>query len=149
MTLRDIKRKKVLDARKALDAATDEWLEFCRVNPEVTDARRAAVGMIQREVADHYKLPISCMSAKSRTDELVLPRQVAMSISRGVAKRTFQEIGKEFGGRDHGTVIFACESIENRVQTDPRFKAEYLSLRKRCETIVDNLDTPLFAVNGQ
>ena len=73
---------------------------------------------IQKRVADYYQLRTSDMVSKRRPANIAFPRQIAMYLSRILTKHSLQEIGENFGGRDHGTVIHACRSVENMMEQD-------------------------------
>ena len=75
--------------------------------------------LIQRTVADYFNLSSQELKSKKRTRVVVFPRQVAMSIAREVTEYSTTEIGLEFGGRDHTTVMHACQRIDARMRTDP------------------------------
>lgn len=100
---------------------------------------------IQQCVADHYSQHIQVMSVKSRVQTIVMPRMVAMAICRKITKHSHKEIAACFGGRDHGAVVNAVQTIERRIATEKPFSAEYLSLTKKCANRLENVDTPLFA----
>ncbi len=70
------------------------------------------IDTIQKRVADHYELRHSDMLSKRRPNNIAIPRQIAMYLCRILTKHSLQEIGESFGGRDHGTVIHACKSVE-------------------------------------
>lgn len=72
---------------------------------------------------------MSDMVSRRRPNNLVLPRQIAMYLSRTLTGQSLQEIGEAFGGRDHGTIIHACRAVENMMQQDhvTRHSIEYLS----------------------
>jgi chromosomal replication initiator protein len=70
------------------------------------------IDTIQKRVADHYELRHSDMLSKRRPNNIAIPRQIAMYLCRILTKHSLQEIGENFGGRDHGTVIHACKSVE-------------------------------------
>lgn len=74
--------------------------------------------MIQKRVADHYQIRHSDMTSKRRPANIALPRQIAMYLARQLTKHSLQEIGDAFGGRDHGTVIHACKTVENMMEQD-------------------------------
>jgi len=59
------------------------------------------------------------LKSKKRTKTLVVPRQIAMFLSRELLKMSFPEIGRLFGGKDHSTVIYACNLIEKHKVEDP------------------------------
>jgi chromosomal replication initiator protein len=73
---------------------------------------------IQKRVADHYQIRHSDMSSKRRPANIAMPRQIAMYLARQLTKHSLQEIGDAFGGRDHGTVIHACKTVENMMDQD-------------------------------
>jgi chromosomal replication initiator protein len=75
--------------------------------------------LIQRIVADYFGLSHNDLKGKKRTKAIAYPRQVAMFISREMTEYSTTEVGLEFGGRDHTTVMHACQRIENRMRTDP------------------------------
>jgi chromosomal replication initiator protein len=77
------------------------------------------VDLIQRTVADYFNLSTQELKSKKRTRIVAFPRQVAMFITREVTEYSTTEIGLEFGGRDHTTVMHACQRIEDRMRTDP------------------------------
>jgi chromosomal replication initiator protein len=73
---------------------------------------------IQKRVADHFQIRQSDMTSKRRPANIALPRQIAMYLARQLTKHSLQEIGDAFGGRDHGTVIHACKTVENMMEQD-------------------------------
>ncbi len=83
---------------------------------------------IQKRVADHYQIRHSDMTSKRRPNNIAIPRQIAMYLSRVLTKHSLQEIGDAFGGRDHGTVIHACKAVDNMMEQDSsaRSSVEYL-----------------------
>jgi chromosomal replication initiator protein len=58
------------------------------------------------------------MTSKRRPNNIAIPRQIAMFLSRILTKHSLQEIGDAFGGRDHGTVIHACKAVDNMMAQD-------------------------------
>jgi len=82
------------------------------------------VDSIIRMVADNYKLSLSDLKGKKRSKNVAFARQVAMFVIREVTEYSTTEIGVEFGGRDHTTVMHSCQKIEQMVKFDPSFDAE-------------------------
>ncbi|MGJ3243446.1 MAG: chromosomal replication initiator protein DnaA [Opitutales bacterium] len=84
---------------------------------------------IQKKVADYYKLQLADMVSKRRPAKIAFPRQIAMHLSRMLTNHSLQEIGRGFGGRDHGTVIHACKTVENIMEQDAdvRRAVDYLT----------------------
>lgn len=91
---------------------------------EVGDEKRIyiSVELIQRVVAECFGISSNEMRIKKRTKRIAFPRQVAMYLSRELTKMSLVEIGGFFGGRDHTTVIYACEKVEGDIKKDPRIK---------------------------
>ena len=73
---------------------------------------------IQRAVADYFSLTPADLKGKKRTKAIAFPRQVAMYVSRSLTNCSTTEVGLEFGGRDHTTVMHACQRITERIKTD-------------------------------
>ena len=73
---------------------------------------------IQRVVADYFSLTPADLKGKKRTKTISFPRQVAMYVSRSLTDCSTTEVGLEFGGRDHTTVMHACQRINERLGTD-------------------------------
>lgn len=80
------------------------------------------VELIQRVVAEYFGINNNEMRIKKRTKRIVFPRQIAMYLSRELTKLSLVEIGGLFGGRDHTTVIHACEKVEGDIKKDYRVK---------------------------
>ncbi len=77
---------------------------------------------IQKKACDYYKIERNLMKAKKKTAEVVLTRQVAMYLSRSLTDSSLKSIGEAFGGRDHSTVIHACDIISKRMANDAAFR---------------------------
>jgi chromosomal replication initiator protein len=82
------------------------------------DLARIDVSDIQRLVARHFNVTEESLRGKRRTDTIAFPRQVGMYIARAVTDLSLAEIGAKFGGRDHTTVLHACNKIEGLIGTD-------------------------------
>ncbi len=80
--------------------------------------KQITIDLIQRKVAEHFQLRALDLKMKKRTKSVVLPRQVAMFLSRELTDRSLPEIGDYFGGRDHSTVIHACRRVTDRIAAD-------------------------------
>lgn len=78
---------------------------------------------IQQIVAEQHNLTIKDLKAKKRTAQFALPRQIAMYLARTMTDISTTEIGDSFGGRDHTTVMHACNKIKEKLESDPYFTA--------------------------
>ena len=76
------------------------------------------IDFIQRAVADYFNLTTNELKSKKRTNAIAFPRQVAMYIARQITELSTTEVGLEFGGRDHTTVMYACQKIDNKMKSD-------------------------------
>jgi len=86
---------------------------------------------ILKNVADFYSISMADLVKRSRKKEVVRPRQIAMYLLREEAKLSFPEIGQKLGGRDHSTVIHACEKIKREEAGDEIIKQELVLIRER------------------
>lgn len=77
---------------------------------------------IQKTTADHFDIELIMMKAKKKTSHIALARQVAMYLARSLTDSSLKVIGGEFGGRDHSTVIHACDMISKKMAIEPTFR---------------------------
>jgi chromosomal replication initiator protein len=80
------------------------------------------VETIQAAVARHYQLKIHDLKGASRARSVARPRQIAIYLTRKYTELGLKEIGAHFGGRDHSTVLHACETIETGLEADPSIR---------------------------
>jgi chromosomal replication initiator protein len=97
-----------------------------------TAPRVVTIPLIQKVVAEHFGLRVEEMRAKRRTKGIAFPRQVAMYLARELTDASLPRIGEEFGGRDHTTVMHACERVKTVLARDPYFAA---TLKKLIDTL--------------
>jgi len=88
----------------------------------VQSKKEVTIQMIQKKTADHFKIDPSMMKAKKKTSHIALARQVAMYLSRSLTNCSLKVIGGEFGGRDHSTVIHACDLVSKKMQAEASFR---------------------------
>lgn len=86
---------------------------------------------IQKAVADHYNITIDDLKGKKRSNKVAHPRQLAMYLCRVETDETFPRIGLEFGGRDHSTVIFACDKIEKEILTNTELERHIKEIKAK------------------
>lgn len=85
---------------------------------------------IQRTVCEFYGLPEDLLRAKTRKQEVVTARQVAMFLAKQLTNSSLKTVGLHFGGRDHSTVIHACQAVEDRINTDIVFRQNVEQLQR-------------------
>jgi chromosomal replication initiator protein len=93
--------------------------------------RKVTIETILRTVADHYGVKASEITGKRRHKSISLPRQVCMYLARRLTDYSLVEIGGQFGGRDHTTVLYANEKIARLLQTNQRLKEDLDVIMRR------------------
>jgi len=81
-----------------------------------------SVDMVQKEVAAYYRVSLADLKTKKRNKNVVLPRQVAMYLTRKLTAHSLPEIGAAFGGKDHTTVLHAYKKVENNLMAGGEVK---------------------------
>jgi chromosomal replication initiator protein len=104
----------LVNKRITLDIAQRQLKDFFSNH----DYRNVGIDAIQRVVSDYFGLSPNDLKGKKRSQAIAFPRQVAMYIARDITEFSTTEVGLEFGGRDHTTVMHACTKIEDRIKTD-------------------------------
>jgi chromosomal replication initiator protein len=95
--------------------------------------RRITIDEIQRAVCEYYRIDRSEMSSKRRARAVVRPRQVAMYLAKVMTPRSYPEIGRKFGGRDHSTVIHAVRLVEDLRRMDNDMDNDVRALLRQLE----------------
>ena len=83
-----------------------------------------SIDLIQKKVANAFNISYSDMRSKKRVKNIALPRQIAMYLSRHLTEYSTTEIGNEFGGKDHSTVIHAVSKIRQKYENDDAFRSK-------------------------
>lgn len=84
--------------------------------------REVTINAIQKEASSYFNIDPQMMKAKKKTSNIALARQVAMYLSRSLTGNSLKVIGEAFGGRDHSTVIHACDQISKKMSSDSGFR---------------------------
>ena len=85
---------------------------------------------IQKTVAEYYKVKVADILSKRRSRSIARPRQMAMALAKELTNHSLPEIGDNFGGRDHTTVIHACRKIKELVSEGSEFAEDYKNLMR-------------------
>jgi len=93
--------------------------------------RELSIDYIQKVVCDHFSLPIDVLQAKTRKREIVQARQIAMYFSKTLTKASLASIGSQIGKKDHATVLHACKTVNNLMDTDRGFKTQIDEIDKK------------------
>ena len=113
----------------SLALAEDQLTDILSAN-----RKRITIDEIQRTVCPFYRVDRTEMSSKRRARAVVRPRQVAMYLSKVLTPRSYPEIGRKFGGRDHSTVIHAVRLIEDLRTRDADIDGDVRSLLRKLES---------------
>lgn len=111
-----------IDINLALEA-------FKSIKPKTGNSALTA-DQIKKVVAEYYSLTTSQLVSKSRTNVLTIPRHIAIYLCRSLLNMTFEDVGKEFGNRDHTTIMNACLKIENLYNEDQAYKLAINKIKK-------------------
>ncbi len=87
------------------------------------ESNAITIPMVQRIVADHYKISIDDLKARSNMRQVLIPRQVAMYLCKKLTAKSYPEIARQFGGKHHTTVIHSVEKINELIGTDGEMEA--------------------------
>jgi chromosomal replication initiator protein len=93
------------------------------------DNRELSIVDIQNKVANYFHISINDLKGKKRMKSIVMPRQIAMYLSREMTNNSLPKIGKEFGGKDHTTVIHACDKIAEIIKLDSDLRKEISDIK--------------------
>ena len=94
-------------------------------------AREISIDYIQKVVCDYFDIPIELMKSKTRKREIVQARQLAMYFSKQLTKNSLANIGIHCGNKDHATVLHACKTVNNLIDTDKQFRAFVNDIEKK------------------
>lgn len=86
---------------------------------------------IQKLVCEYFEVPVEMVKSKTRKREIVQARQISMYLAKSLTKTSLKSIGQFFGGRDHSTVIYACQTVEDLIDTDKKFKNYMQDIQKK------------------
>jgi chromosomal replication initiator protein len=93
-----------------------------------SNSQLITIDVVQKCVADYYKLKVSDMFSKKRTRSIARPRQMAMALSKELTNHSLPDIGDAYGGRDHTTVLHACRKIAELRTTDTNITRDFNAL---------------------
>ena len=91
------------------------------------------IEQIQKVVCEYFDIPVDLLRAKTRRQEVVVARQIAMYIAKDMTNSSLKTIGMHFGGRDHSTVIHACQAVEDFLKTENKHKQHIDQIRRTIE----------------
>ncbi len=90
--------------------------------------KRVGIDNIQKTVAEYFKIRMSDLLSSKRTRSITRPRQIAMALAKELTNYSLPEIGNQFGGRDHTTVLHATRKIKELRDSDQKIDEDYKNL---------------------
>ncbi len=115
----------VIDLNFALEAFSDSYLEPVK-------KKELTVSNIKKCVADYYNLSVQQINSKARTANIIVARHIAMYLVRELIQDiSFIQIGNEFGGRDHSTVMKACDKVQKNLEKDMNYRKAIAEIKDK------------------
>ena len=93
--------------------------------------KEISIDYIQKVVCSYYNIGLELLQSRTRKREIVQARQVAMFFSKSMTKSSLATIGTHIGGKDHATVLHACKTVNNLIETDKRFRIQIDEIEKK------------------
>ena len=119
------KKLDIIDLNFALEAFSDSY-------SQPTQKKELTVSNIKKCVADYYNLTVAQINSKSRTSSIIVARHIAMYLVRELIEDiSFIQIGHEFGGRDHSTVMKACHKVQQKLEKDMNYRQAIQDIKKK------------------
>lgn len=116
-----------------IDLAKDVIKKFVKqINKEIS------VEFIQELVAKHFDVPVEKLSGKTRKRNIVVARQLSMFLAKKMTDESLKAIGNMFGGRDHSTVIYSCNTVQDLLDTDLVFKDTVSEIEKKIKLTLND-----------
>ncbi|MFN5704380.1 MAG: chromosomal replication initiator protein DnaA [bacterium] len=94
-------------------------------------SKEISIEYIQKLVCEYFEVPVEMLKSQTRKREIVQARQISMYLAKSHTKSSLKSIGMHFGGRDHSTVIYACQTVEDLIDTDKKFRAYVADIQKK------------------
>ena len=99
-----------------------------------TQVRKITIEAIQRAVAEHFGMRVAELKQKNNSREVVVPRQIAMYLAKQMTEASLPEIGRQFGGKHHTTVMHSIAKIDEQRRTDKGMNAMVNDLMEKLNT---------------
>ena len=110
----------IIEQNPTLEMAKNQLKDILKSN----SAQNVSLEIIQKVIADNYQISISELKGKKRDKKYVFPRQVAIYIARELTEMSYSELGNEFGGKDHSTIMHAYDKIAENIKLDPNMESK-------------------------
>ncbi len=126
--MRKLVCSKMLDEQEiTLETAREVLSDYVRAS----NSAAPTIQKIQKAVAQFYNLKLSDLSSNNRSRQIARPRQIAMYLCKNLTSESFPSIGKEFGGKNHATVIHSVKTVQELMNSDQNILQEVKSLEEK------------------
>ncbi len=110
----------IIEQEPTLEMAKNQLTDILNSN----SAQNVSLEIIQKVIAENYQISISELKSKKRDKKYVFPRQVAIYIARELTEISYSELGNEFGGKDHSTIMHAYDKIAESIKLDSNLESK-------------------------
>lgn len=110
---------------KCVSQITMDFVQETLRDQLASQDKMVSINNIKKTVAQYYNIRVSDIDSQRRTRSLARPRQMAMALAKELTNQSLPEIGKEFGGRDHTTVLHAQRKVAELRDSDPKIDEDY------------------------
>jgi len=97
--------------------------------------KKPEVSLVQKAVAEYFKIKPSELRSKTRKRTVTIPRQIAMYLARTVTNSSYPDLGVQFGGKDHTTILHAVKRIAKQQESDPELRAHIDSIKQNLDQL--------------
>ena len=114
---------------------TEDLVNESLKNLNLSSKPKVTINVIQKKVAKYFNIDIEDLKGKKRSKEIVIPRQIAMFLARELTNASLPKIGKSFGGKDHTTVLHACDKISKQIDINYQINEDIKKLKEEIANI--------------
>jgi chromosomal replication initiator protein len=97
----------------------------------ISTTKEVSIDYIQKVICDYFHISLEQLNSRSRKREIVQARQLAMFFSKEHTNASLAAIGMACGNKDHATVLHACRTVQNLLDTDKEFRQQFKEIEKR------------------
>lgn len=114
-------------SRITMNLALEAFKDDSKVT--ITTTGKLTADKIKKTVAEYYNLSLAQLVSKSRMSNIAMARHISMYLIRDLLNMSYIKIGEEFGGRDHSTVMTACDKVSRMLKKDPKYREAIVEIK--------------------
>jgi len=122
---------KMVKKGKELRQLVSQPVRIKIVREKEPEKKQITIDNIQKLVAGYFNVPMELMQSNTRKREVVQARQIAMKFSKVMTKQSLTTIGTQIGDKDHATVMHACKTVDNLIETNRQYRQQYEDIEKK------------------